>query len=137
VPASRADKVLIVGINHVNVGKATYFSHAVDDQAHEVGIVGADDRWLKGSALLMAHITDPNDPNYALYSQLYALTISYDCTGEIVCLRIPEPTPDNPLGIAFGNPLRVLSRVYLDPATNTRPSLDEIVPHRAFMLMKQ
>jgi hypothetical protein len=136
VPTSRADKVLVVGIDHVNASKATYISHAVNDQAHNVGVVGADDRWLKGSALRMAHITDPNDSRYALYSQLYALTIGYDCTGEAVCLQIPEPTPDQPLGIPFGTQLRMLSRFYLDPATNTRPSLNEIIPHRVFMLVK-
>ena len=50
---------------------------------------------------------DPSDPRYALYSQLYALTISYDCTGEPVCLTIPQPTTANPVGVPFGTNMKI------------------------------
>jgi hypothetical protein len=136
VPKSRADKILIVGIDHVSTGKATYVSHAADNDANDTGVVAADNVWLHGSALVMGNVNGPGDPRYALYSQLYAFTMSYDCTGERVCVQIPEPTPANPVGIVFGDPFSVGARYYVDPATNTRPAIGEVIPHRVFKMLK-
>jgi hypothetical protein len=137
VPASRSDKFLIVGIDHVRTGKASYVSHAAMNEANDAGVVAVDDVRLRGSALTMGNVSGPDDPRYPLYSQLYAFTLSYDCTGERVCVQIPEPTTTDPVGIVFGNPISVAARYYLDPATNTRPSLDEVIPHRVFILRKR
>lgn len=133
-PATLQDKVLIVGVNHVATGKATYISDSVVNYANNSGVVAIGNAQLDGSALRMAGITDPNDPRYAAYSQLYALTISYDCTGEPVCLQIPQPTPDNPVGIPFGAPFRITNRTYLDPVTLTRPKSGELIFERSFVL---
>lgn len=137
VPASRFDKFLIVGVDHARTGKAAYVSHAAMNDANDAGVVAVDDVRLRGSALVMGGVGGSGDPRYALYSQLYAFTLSYDCTGERVCVQIPEPTSSDPIGIAFGNPFSVAARYYLDPATNTRPSLDEVIPHRVFILRKR
>lgn len=135
-PASLQDKVLIVGINHVATGKATYMSHSVVNDLYHAGITAVSDEWLDGSALAMAGISDRRDPQYTVYSRLYAFTISHDCSGETVCLQIPQPTADNPIGAALGTPIDVTSRAYLDPATLTRPSSDEVIFHRVFFLKK-
>jgi hypothetical protein len=137
IPGSREDKILIVGVNHVDTGKARYISHSIVNAEHQAGVAAANDTWLQGTALLMAGITDPNDPRYATYSQLYAFTISYDCTGELACKTIPEPTDTDPVGVAFGQALNITSRYYVDPATGTRPSIDEVIPHRVFVLKKK
>ncbi|HSB02558.1 MAG TPA: hypothetical protein VLE49_18045, partial [Anaerolineales bacterium] len=90
-----------------------------------------------GSALTMAGITSTADPRYATYSELYAFTVSYDCTGEPVCFTIPQPTADNAVGIPFGDPIDTTARYYVDPATKTRPSSDEVIFHRVFVLKKR
>lgn len=137
VPASRSDKFLIVGVDHARTGKASYVSHAAKNEANDTGVVAVDDVRLRGSALVMGNVGGPEDPRYALYSQLYAFTLSYDCVGERVCVQIPEPTVTDPVGIVFGNPFSVTARYYLDPATNTRPSLDEVIAHRVFILRRR
>jgi hypothetical protein len=48
------------------------------------------------------------------------------------CLEIPEPTPDDPVGIPFGNPFKVTGRLYNDPLTAVRPALGEIVVDRVY-----
>jgi hypothetical protein len=85
----------------------------------------------------MAGITDPNDPRYATYSQLYAFTVSYDCGNEPDCQVIPEPTTANPAGVAFGKEINLTSRYYVDPATGTRPKLTEVLRHRVLVLKKK
>ncbi|MCA6218163.1 hypothetical protein KGA65_16635 [Ideonella sp. B7] len=133
-PAKLKDKILVVGVDHVKSGKATYTSDSVVNLNNNTGVVAINNTALAGSALKMAGITDPSDPRYALYSQLYALTISYDCTGEPVCLTIPQPTADNPVGVPFGTNMKITSRTYLDPATQTRPKAQELILERAFTL---
>lgn len=136
-PSSLQDKILIIGVNHVATGKATYMSHSVVNDLYHAGITAVSDEWLNGSALAMAGISDRFDPQYPVYSRLYAFTIGYDCSGEAVCLQIPQPTDDNPIGAALGTPIDVTSRAYLDPATLTRPSSDEVIFHRVFILEKK
>jgi len=137
VPKSREDKILIVGVNHVDLGKALYISHVITSQEHDAGVAGANDDRLRGTALRAAGITDPHDPRYDIYSNLYALTISYDCTGELDCLTIPEPTSADKVGIEFGKELNIHARYYVDPATGTRPDIDEVIPHRVLVLTKR
>lgn len=136
IPTSPADKILIVGINHVLTGKDTYVSHSVINDLHQVGVQGASDFWFQGSALAMAGIVSSSDPRYLAYEQLYAFTISYDCIGEAVCLQIEEPTLNDPIGVPFGDPLDISARYYMDPVTETRPSSSEVILHRVFLLMK-
>jgi hypothetical protein len=137
VPASQQDQILIVGVNHVDTGKATYVSHSVINDLYHVGVFGINNVQLEGSALTMAGITSADDPRYATYKDLYAFTISYDCTGQAVCYTIPQSTPTNPVGVPFGTPLDTSTRFYVDPATNTRPSVNELILHRTFLLTKK
>lgn len=142
------DKVLIVGIDHVLTDKATYINHAIADHEHQVGVAGASDAdgapdsILQGSALKMAGITKSTDPRYAMYSKLYALTIGYDCTSELVCLKIPVLETDSDgnitqIGIAPGDTIDITARTYADPVTLTRPSKSEIIQHRVFKLTRK
>lgn len=137
VPSTRVDKILTVGVNHVSTGKATYVSHSIINDANHVGVLGVSDTWLNGTALKMAKITSSADPRYATYQQLYAFTISYDCSGELACVTVPEPTAGNPVGVVYGDPLDVSARYYLDPATLTRPSSNEVILQRVFTLTKK
>ncbi len=130
------DKLLVVGVNHVVTGKAIYVNYAVEEDVHEVGVTAVADTWLKGTALKVAGITDTSDPRYADYSQLYAFTVGYDCSGEIACMTIPQPT-DTQIGVTIGDPIDVTGRYYVDPVTKTRPSVNEIIDHRVFLLQKK
>jgi hypothetical protein len=135
VPSSPQDKILIVGVDHVKTNKATYLYHAIVNTINDAGVTGVSDIDLDGSALIMADMTDPSAPDYLIYQNLYAFTISYDCENEPTCLTIPEPTAGSP-GVRYGDPLDITGRIYLDPNTNTRPSEDEIIFHRVFFLKK-
>jgi hypothetical protein len=125
-----SDRVLIVGINHVATGKATYLSHSIVADANNRGLLAVSDAWLAGTGLVMGQVSGPSDPRYATYSQLYAFTIAYDCAGDPVCVTIPAA--DAPAGTA----LNVTARIYLEAATRTRPSSAEIGPHRVFVMKK-
>ena len=136
VPTTLQDKLLIVGVNHVDTGKATYISHSVLNMTHQAGVESVNQDWLAGSALKMAGITSTSDPRYATYSQLYAFTMSYDCTGEAVCLTIPQPTSTNPIGVTFGDTIGESARIYVDPKTLTRPSSSQIIFQNVYVLTK-
>lgn len=134
VPASRGEKLLFVGVNHTVTGKTSYLMHALYDASHNAGVLGTSDAWLAGTAQLMAG-PDAGKMRYAaLLDQLYAFTLGYDCSGEAACRRVPEPTPDAPIGISFGQPMDLSARYYLEPATDTRPDTQEVILHRVFLL---
>jgi len=137
IPESWEEKILIVGVNHVDTDKASYISHSVVNTEHLAGVIAVNDDWLRGTALLAAGITDPDDPRYDTYSKIYAFTISYDCTGEAACVVIPEPTESDKVGVEFGMEMNIATRYYLDPATGTRPSIAEVIPHRVLVLKKK
>lgn len=137
IPSSVQDRILIVGVNHVKTNKATYLSHSIVNPANDSGVKGVSDTWLDGSGLGMANVTDPNDPRYTAYQQLYAFTVSYDCGNDPWCVTIPQPTPANSEGIVFGDPFELTGRIYLDPATGTRPAVDELIFHKVFILTKK
>ena len=81
----------------------------------------------------MAGVTDTSDPRYATYSKLYALTVGYDCTSEIVCLTVSIYDSANP-GIVPGDTIDLMGRSDVDPVTLTRPSTSEIIDYRVFLL---
>ena len=131
------DRILVVGVNHGAIpdgtGKATYFSHSLTVAENGDGVLSVPDTWLAGTALTAAGITDPGDPRFATYRRLYAFTMGYNCpSGDTLCVTIPQPTPEG--GVAIGTPVRLVGRIYLDPATKTRPSRDEITFERAFFM---
>jgi hypothetical protein len=130
------DKLLIVGVNHVLTGKAVYVSQSVVEDTHQVGVAAVSDTWLQGTALTMAGIASSNDPRYATYGSLYAFTIGYDCTGEQACLTIPQPTATQ-VGVPIGDNIDVTGRTYVELATGTRPSTNEIIDSRVFLLQKK
>lgn len=134
VPASRGEKLLFVGVNHTSTGKTSYLMHALYDATHNAGVLGTSDAWLTGTARLMAG-PDAGKMRYAaLLDQLYAFTLGYDCTGEVACRQVPEPTTQTPVGISFGQPMDLSARYYLEPATDTRPDTQEVILHRVFQL---
>jgi hypothetical protein len=118
-PKTRKDKLLVVGVDHVYYGKATYFSHSPTTLDNQASIFGINDDWLRSMSDWRGHV--------------YAFSVSYDCDGDPICVPIPEPSDGVP-GIAFGDPFEVMARIYLEPGTGTRPSVDEIFFHRVFLL---
>jgi hypothetical protein len=125
VPSSREDKVLIVGVNHKHLSRATYFSHALVDPSNKAGLVAIGDEWIEQGR------------SFSDVPNVYALTISYECHDDPTCLTIPEPTSSNPDGLPFGHPFSVTGRTYLDPDTDTRPAIEELIFHRVFILTKR
>lgn len=132
------DRMLVVGVDHgllaPGTGKVAMFSHALNDTRNRAGVVAVPDTWLRGTGLTAAGVVDPSDPRYDAYSRLYAFTLGYRCPpGDPVCVTIPaEGVP----GAPPGTPLRIGSRMYLDPATKTRPNVPDLVLERTFLLRK-
>lgn len=128
------DFVIVVGVNHQKTGKATYINHSIYDTKKMAGIVSVTDPSMTTeSALYHAGVTSLDDSRRALYQNLYAYAISYDCAGRLFCLAIPAPTPENPVGLIPGAPFIVVGRAYADPHTMVRPSIDEIVHHQVLI----
>lgn len=136
--AGANDRFLVVGVQHsggMGTGKATYFSHSLSVGTNNAGLIAVADSWLEGTALKAAGITSPSDPRYATYSRLYAFYFSYSCaTDDPICVPIPSDPEQG--GVAPGTPLQMHKRVYLEPATGTRPSTSEVVMQRVFWLQK-
>lgn len=130
------DRFLVVGVHHSSgTGKATYFSHSLTNATNSAGLLSVTDTWLRGTGLLAAGITNPADPRYAAYSRLYAFYMSYNCPpGDPICVRIPTDPANG--GVPLGTPLEMAGRMYLEPATATRPSNNEVVLERVFWLQK-
>jgi hypothetical protein len=132
------DRLLVVGVNHsapdFGTGKTTYFSHSLQVLSNAAGLLAVSDTWLAGSGLVAAGITDSQDPRYSTYRKLYAFTMSFHCPpGDTLCVTIPQPDGQGG-GVPIGTPMALLGRAYLDPATNTRPSKDELLFERVFVM---
>jgi len=120
------DFIIIAGVNHKLLGKALYSNHSVYKAANLGGIISAADDVYDGSAQYHA------GRNQLHYNKLYAIKIARYCSSEeMFCVEIPEPTPDNPIGANVDDILMLLNRMYVDPATTVRPSIDEIIPSQA------
>lgn len=131
------DFVIIAGVNHQKTGKATYINHSVYDIKKLAGIVGVADPLLTtNSALYHANVA-PGTAKAALYSNLYAYMISYNCTGRDHCLQIPAPTPADPIGLEPGAPFMVTGRAYLEPVSKVRPAGSELIKHQVFVATKR
>lgn len=131
------DRILVVGVNHSSptdgTGKAVYFSHALQTADGNRGVLGVPDTALARSGLIAGGVTDPGDRRYDTYRRLYAFTVAFNCPpGDLLCITIPQ---DNG-GLPVGTPLLMAGRIYLETATQTRPSKDELIIERAFVLSK-
>ncbi len=119
IPKTQDDKIIIVGVNHVELGMATYFSHSVLRATGNIGVIAISDEWI-------STIQDPD-------TGVYTVTTSYNCGDDPTCLTIP----DNEEGIPFGEPLHSQGRVYLNLVSQTRPSQDEVIFQRVLILTKR
>ena len=138
IVSNLSDLVIIAGVNHRKTGKALYINHAVYDTLKKTGITAVDDTLLTSqSAYYHAGVFLPGDPRRSQYANLYAYAISYDCSGVSYCLQIPAPTPENPIGLAPGSPFYLVSRDYVDPHTDVRPSINEIIAQRIVIATKR
>lgn len=132
------DRILVVGVDHgmteSGTGKSAMFGHALNDTQNRKGVLSVPDDWLHGTGLKAGGVTDPTDPRFAAYSRLYAFTLGYRCdAGDPVCITIPQ---DGANGAPPGTPLRIGSRLYLDPVTKTRPNAPDLALERSFLLRK-
>jgi hypothetical protein len=135
------DLLLIVGVNHdayfpgtayPGTGTTTYFSNSVVNPSGNQEVLGIPDSWMAGSAIAMSGIKSSN-PSYGNYQQLYAYTVGFNCTGQVWCATIPQPSNGN-VGITLGEPIRFVGRLYLDPLTKTRPLSSEIIFDAVYIL---
>jgi len=120
------DFVIVYGVNHVAMGKATYHSVSAYGNDRLNGLVTLTHRSFAGSAAKYL----PNDPNA---NKLYVVKVARRCSADETdpCMEIPAggcPVDDL---TNYGSPvdakLFLVIRAYVDPETNVGPSPDEIL----------
>ena len=109
--------ILVLGVNHALLGKASYVSLAPYNLKRLLGVDAVNDGELVGSA--RAYI-----PASPYRDVLYAYKISRNCNGDPDCLEVGEDFP----GVPLGDPISVVERAYLEPATGIGPSYEEVIP---------
>ena len=135
-PINRRDRFIIVGVNHVKTGNATYVSHSVNRVSLNKGIVAASDAWFEehdtACVVMAADCAE-------IHKKLYAVSFAYDCESDPICIQIPEGDLDNDGdedGLPFGESLKIAGRNYLEADRNTRPGLALIAKPRVHVLTR-
>jgi len=114
--------IIVYGVNHVATGKATYSSFAVYGADVWNGVGSITDLDFNGTA--EEYLPDNPDAKY-----LYVYKIARNCDGDPRCFEVPYGAGGH--GIDLDQPLLILWRIYLENATKTGPSYEEIVYDRA------
>jgi len=127
LPNSPDEFLVLYGVNHEAVGKATYSNFSIYNKEKELGIAGEHSRHLAGSA-------DRYDlgPYQHQARFLYVWKAARDCNGDPDCLTISLP-PD--IGdcppVDLDTDLFVAFRAYVEPETCVGPAWHEILYDQA------
>jgi hypothetical protein len=129
-PEGNASFLMVTGVNHNVSGKATYANLVVESAPQDQGVfnvscngrVGVNSNVYEGTASIFA-------PDLENTNALYAFAVSRNCTalsllagdGELGCLDVTSDM------VSETDPFRVVSRAYLEAATTTGPSYDELL----------
>jgi hypothetical protein len=132
------DEFLVVyGLNHELLGKATYSNFGVYHDLKKLGIVGKHSRDLAGSASEYL----PADPEAPFYdpnaSYLYAQKVSRVCN-DPKCLQVKLPSrvlPCEPVDL--NEDLFVAFRAYLEPSTGVGPFWYELLYDRVIKFSRR
>ena len=112
--------VIVYGVNHQLVGKATYSSFSVYGTQSQVGVAAVPSVLLQGSA-------DDYIPGHPSADYLYAWKIARSCGSDLHCLEIPSGCP----GVAMNESAFLGFRAYLERATHVGPAYSELLWDRA------
>ena len=125
LPDSADDFVIIYGVNHEAVGKATYASLNVYEDSMVAGISGEHNRHYAGSAKDYL----PNHPQADL---LYVWKIARNCRGEPHCL---EAQISNCPKIDLNKlpNLEIFWRLYVERETRVAPAPGEVIYDQAIL----
>lgn len=118
--------VVVYGVNHSEVGRATYHHMTVEGATSRFGSVDRIGAELLGSARGWGAELGNVDPDL-LYAYVVARTCSTALHSGRRCVEIVPFCP----GIPFGEEMQVRWRAYLDPDTITAPPLEAILKDRA------
>jgi hypothetical protein len=117
--------LMVYGVNHVAMGKATYMNlnfYADKEAALFVGSL-SDSKFPAAAPLYL-----PGDPAADV---MYAYKVSRNCNeGEAYCLTLSVPEGCTRLTLDSSTVLTVFERMYLEPATKVGPALPEILYDR-------
>lgn len=115
------DSLWVLGVDHVETGKATYASASVYALEHLFGVVAVSSEQWEGSAERFL----PGDPDA---SSLFAWRFARTCGSDEYCTEIPTGTC--PSGAGLLQALTLAFRVYVEPGYATAPNPDTLVPER-------
>ena len=119
-PANSQSFVVAYGVNHERTGKSVYSNVALYGVEHAVGIDSIHSGEMMGSA--NAYL-----PGHPQVDDLFAVKIDRFCDGEPWCMEIPTTCP----GFGMLEAGAVGFRAYVEGATASGPSVDELVLDRA------
>lgn len=114
--------IIVYGVNHVATGKATYSSFSLYGADVWNGVGSITDADFSGTA--EEYLPDNPDAKY-----LYVYKIARDCEGDLNCFEVPSGIGS--YGIEPDQPIFIIWRSYLESATKTGPSYNEMVYDRA------
>lgn len=121
------DYVVIIGANHTKLGKALYFNHSVYRVSDFSGVSSFSNLDIEKNGQMSIEYYLGRPVKNSSENLLYAFKISRYCHSQPFCLEISS---SGSLGIPVDSSLLVTSRIYLEPATNVKPSEREILLHR-------
>jgi hypothetical protein len=110
------DFLIVVGVHHVETGKAHYVNLAAYHTRRLMGVGAVTDVDMNGSADLYL-------PQHPLRKYLYAYKFARDCHGEPFCFAVPT----GQLGVPLDEALILIERPYLEPATDTGPLPSQLI----------
>lgn len=146
------DFMLVVGMNHVATGKATYSNFAVYDLGYGMGVKAISDTDFNGSAnkylkYLPSMISVPQSVKDNLtrdIDKFFVYKIARDCKGESYCYTLAQnkwfcndengtvydcyTQQEKVLGVDYDRSIFVFERAYLDPQTNLGPEYKQMLP---------
>jgi hypothetical protein len=118
---------VIYGVNHAATGKATYSSLTLYEDSLRLGLESVFSPQFGDSAQVYL---PPGAPNL---DKLYAWKVAWDCEeDDAYCLEVVNPGCAA-LELDSDSPLKVIFRLYLEPATKTGPDFREILYDRVVL----
>ena len=118
------ERIVVYGVDHTAIGKATYTTLGVYDVARLLGVGGVADEKLAGSAAPFFPAGDARAASYFAYS------FARSCDGEPFCFEVPVDPP----GVSLASQLAIVVRPYLEPATRSGPLKAELLLPRGLHL---
>lgn len=124
IPQGSGLYLIVFGFNHQVMGKIAFQNVVLHGQDNFDHIASTTAREWVGSARKYL-------PEHPDVDKLYAWTFAWDCAGRDHCTELREGCP----GMTEGEPILVMFRNYLDPASGTHAQGSELLYSGSFLVV--